>query len=131
MPLLLRHLSKKATGRANSRRARRYTVHLIVACDTMSALLAVHIMSSISNWLRYVLSDTEQRASSTGVAVQVPISREDFEAAVQPLLRRIWAVMQRAGDAVFLEWADRWWLQPSVCSTACTGSVLAHTAGRM
>lgn len=47
--------------------------------------------------------------------MQVPMSRGDFEAAVQPLLRRVWAVMQRAGNAVFLEWADRWLQQLLVC----------------
>lgn len=35
------------------------------------------------------------------------LSRGEFEALIQPLLRRIWAPMERAGSAVFLEWADR------------------------
>lgn len=42
-----------------------------------------------------------------GLFTQVPLSRTEFEAAVQPLLRRIWAPMERAGSATHLEWADR------------------------
>lgn len=68
-----------------------------------------------------------QVGSSKAVAVQVPISRGDFEAAVQPLLRRVWAVMQRAGDAVFLEWADRWWVQPRFAAQHAQGGAPADS----
>jgi molecular chaperone DnaK (HSP70) len=37
----------------------------------------------------------------------VTLSREELDSIAQPLLLRIWEAMQRAGGAVFLEWAGR------------------------
>lgn len=75
---------------------------------------------------KVALSTAEQAVVSVplpdGTRADVPLSRGEFEAAIQPLLRRMWAPMERAGSAVFLQWADRWRL---AVVTANAGSAQA------
>jgi len=47
------------------------------------------------------------RVDVGGGAVEVVLTRAAMEEAVDPLLRRLWEPMRRAGSAVHLEWAAR------------------------